>query len=41
LLRQAMARRAVIGARHAGRWTDVGTPQRLAALDGQLRPEGT
>ena len=41
LLRQAMARRAGIGARHAGRWTDVGTPQRLAALDGQLRPEGT
>jgi len=36
LLRQAMARGAVLGAHHAGAWTDVGTPQRLAALDARL-----
>jgi len=33
LLRAAMARGEVIGARHDGRWVDVGTPQRLAELD--------
>ena len=37
LLRAAMARSAVSGEHHAGLWTDVGTPQRLAALDRQLR----
>ena len=36
LLRQAMARGLVRGARHAGKWTDVGTPQRLADLDAEL-----
>jgi len=36
LLRQAMAARAVDGERHAGRWVDVGTPARLAALDAAL-----
>ena len=36
LLRQAMARNAVRGARHTGRWTDVGTPERLAELDAEL-----
>jgi len=36
LLRQAMARQAVLGSRHAGAWTDVGTPARLAALDARL-----
>jgi MurNAc alpha-1-phosphate uridylyltransferase len=36
LLRQAMAARAVGGERHAGRWIDVGTPARLAALDAEL-----
>lgn len=36
LLRQAMDRNLVRGARHAGRWTDVGTPQRLADLDAEL-----
>ncbi|CAP41090.1 N-acetylmuramate alpha-1-phosphate uridylyltransferase MurU [Bordetella petrii] len=36
LLREAMARSAVLGAHHAGAWTDVGTPQRLAALDARL-----
>lgn len=36
LLRQAMGQDQVHGARHAGRWTDVGTPQRLADLDAEL-----
>lgn len=36
LLRHAMARRAVSGERHAGHWTDVGTPERLAELDAAL-----
>ncbi|MGN6581736.1 MAG: N-acetylmuramate alpha-1-phosphate uridylyltransferase MurU [Bordetella sp.] len=36
LLRQAMARGAVRAERHAGRWVDVGTPQRLQALDAAL-----
>ncbi|ADP14212.1 nucleotidyl transferase family protein [Achromobacter xylosoxidans A8] len=40
LLRQAMARGLVRGARHAGKWTDVGTPQRLADLDAELNGQG-
>jgi MurNAc alpha-1-phosphate uridylyltransferase len=36
LLRDAAARRLAGAERHDGRWTDVGTPQRLAALDAQL-----
>lgn len=36
LLRDAMARSAVSGVHHPGRWTDVGTPQRLEALDREL-----
>lgn len=36
LLRAAMARNAVSGERHPGRWTDVGTPDRLARLDAEL-----
>ncbi|HEY0295058.1 MAG TPA: nucleotidyltransferase family protein [Bordetella sp.] len=36
LLRQAMARGAVQAVRHGGRWVDVGTPQRLQALDAEL-----
>ena len=36
LLRAAMARDAVSGEHHGGRWTDVGTPQRLAQLDAEL-----
>lgn len=37
LLREAMARGQVSGELHRGRWTDVGTPQRLAELDTELR----
>jgi MurNAc alpha-1-phosphate uridylyltransferase len=36
LLRAAMASGKVGGAYHAGRWTDVGTPQRLLELDQEL-----
>ncbi len=37
LLRAAMAAGQVSGARHDGRWVDVGTPQRLAELDASLQ----
>lgn len=37
LLRAAMNRGDVTGEHHAGAWTDVGTPERLASLDAQLR----
>ncbi len=37
LLRAAMLRGGVSGEHHHGRWTDVGTPGRLALLDTQLR----
>ena len=36
LLRAAMTRGAVGGSHHGGRWTDVGTPQRLEQLDREL-----
>lgn len=36
LLRAAMARGAVTGEHHRGKWTDVGTPERLAELDASL-----
>ncbi len=36
LLRSAMAQGKVSGELHAGRWVDVGTPQRLAELDAEL-----
>jgi MurNAc alpha-1-phosphate uridylyltransferase len=36
LLRQAIARRALSGEMHQGRWYDIGTPERMAALDAQL-----
>lgn len=36
LLRQAITQDRVAGARHHGRWTDVGTPQRLDQLNQQL-----
>ena len=36
LLREAMNAGKVTGRHHVGRWIDVGTPQRLAALDREL-----
>lgn len=39
LLRTAMASGKVGGELHGGRWEDVGTPQRLQALDTELRAE--
>jgi len=36
LLRTAMARDEVSGEHHRGRWVDVGTPERLAALEAEL-----
>lgn len=36
LLRAAMTEGRIGGQRHGGRWTDVGTPQRLAQLDSEL-----
>lgn len=37
LLREAMAASRVSGQIHTGRWVDVGTPERLAALDEEVR----
>jgi N-acetyl-alpha-D-muramate 1-phosphate uridylyltransferase len=37
LLEAAMATGAVSGEHHRGAWTDVGTPERLAALEAALR----
>lgn len=37
LLRHAMDQGRVTGQHHAGAWTDVGTPERLAALDRALK----
>ncbi|MBT2766207.1 nucleotidyltransferase family protein [Stenotrophomonas sp. ISL-67] len=37
LMRHAMAHGRVTGLHHRGRWADVGTPERLAALDATLR----
>lgn len=37
LLREAIAKRAVSGKLHTGAWIDVGTPERLLALDQQIR----
>lgn len=36
LLRATMLRGGVSGEHHCGRWTDVGTPERLALLDAEL-----
>ncbi|MCE7031846.1 nucleotidyltransferase family protein [Lysobacter sp. GX 14042] len=40
LLRAAMADGRVTGEHHRGRWTDVGTPERLEALDRELAGTG-
>lgn len=40
ILRARMAEGAITGTHHRGRWTDVGTPQRLAQLDAELRAAG-
>jgi MurNAc alpha-1-phosphate uridylyltransferase len=37
LLRAAMRSGGITGEHHTGRWTDVGTPERLAALNQSLR----
>jgi N-acetyl-alpha-D-muramate 1-phosphate uridylyltransferase len=37
LLREAMAADRVSGQTHNGRWVDVGTPERLTALDEEVR----
>jgi len=37
LLRQAIAQRRLTGELHAGRWYDIGTVERLEALDAELR----
>lgn len=37
LLRARMADGGITGEHHRGRWTDVGTPERLAELDARLR----
>lgn len=37
LLRAHMAESRITGEHHRGRWTDVGTPERLATLDAELR----
>ncbi|MDQ6646296.1 MAG: nucleotidyltransferase family protein [Pseudomonadota bacterium] len=39
LLRAAMARAAVSGSYHGGRWTDVGTPKRLQQIDAYLQAD--
>jgi len=41
LLRAAMRQARISGERHGGRWADVGTPQRLTALEADsLRTSG-
>jgi MurNAc alpha-1-phosphate uridylyltransferase len=37
LLNRGIAARRVRGELHRGAWSDVGTPERLAALDARLR----
>jgi MurNAc alpha-1-phosphate uridylyltransferase len=37
LLHEAIAAGRIAGEYHTGRWTDVGTPERLAALDTEIR----
>lgn len=37
LLQAAVSAQRITGQHHSGRWTDVGTPERLAQLDRELR----
>jgi MurNAc alpha-1-phosphate uridylyltransferase len=39
LLREAMAADRISGQTHTGRWVDVGTPERLTALDEEVRSQ--
>ena len=39
ILRARMAEDGIGGEHHRGRWTDVGTPERLARLDAELRAD--
>lgn len=39
LLKNAMRNQGVTGELHTGRWTDVGTPTRLAELNAEFNPE--
>jgi MurNAc alpha-1-phosphate uridylyltransferase len=39
ILRAAMREGDITGERYGGRWRDIGTPQRLAELDGELRAQ--
>lgn len=38
LMRQCMHARRVLGTHYRGRWDDIGTPERLAALNASLHP---
>ncbi len=41
LLREAMAERQVSGEHHRGQWFDIGTPERLRALDEMLTQQAS
>ncbi|QNN46055.1 nucleotidyltransferase family protein [Thermomonas brevis] len=41
ILRAHMAEGGIGGEHHRSRWTDVGTPERLARLDAELRPNSS
>lgn len=41
LLRLALSQDKMIASHHHGRWMDIGTPARLAALDAELKSPGT
>ena len=41
ILRAHMANGGISGEHHRGKWTDVGTPERLARLDAELRSDSS